>query len=147
MLEANPELTPGDVRTILEWTAREDDDTGDLPVTGDLVWGHGKVTASQAVLAAIGWVAGTEESAAPSLKVSLYPNPATNHIWVITPDWNQGHWQLMDVQGKALRAGTLANTFSVDLKGLPDGAYLLRMDCDGQPSMFKRVIKHSQNSH
>ena len=147
MLEANPELTPGDVRTILEWTAREDDDTGDLPVEGDLVWGHGKVTASQAVLAAIGWVAGTEESAAPSLKVSLYPNPTTNHIWVITPDWSQGHWQLMDVQGKPLRAGTLANTFSVDLKGLPDGAYLLRMDCDGQPSMFKRVIKHSQNSH
>jgi hypothetical protein len=55
MLEANPELTPADIRSILESTAREDEDTGTLPTEGDHVWGHGKVNAAQAVLAALTW--------------------------------------------------------------------------------------------
>ena len=55
MLEANPELTPADIRSILESTAREDDRHRNLPVAGDNVWGHGKVTASHAVLASLTW--------------------------------------------------------------------------------------------
>ena len=51
MLEANPELTPADVRSILEFTARQDNYTGELPGEDENVWGHGKVTASQAVQA------------------------------------------------------------------------------------------------
>ena len=39
MLEANPTLTAGDVRDLLEQTAREDNDTGALPSEGDWVWG------------------------------------------------------------------------------------------------------------
>ena len=51
MLEANPELTPADVRSILEFTARQENYTGELLGEDENVWGHGKVTASQAVLA------------------------------------------------------------------------------------------------
>ena len=40
------------MKTILE-DFREDNDTGSLPAEGDLVWGHGKVTASQAVMSAL----------------------------------------------------------------------------------------------
>ena len=42
MLEANPNLTPADVRAILELTAREDDDTGTLPDEETSFGGTGK---------------------------------------------------------------------------------------------------------
>ena len=74
MLEANPTLSAEDVKTILEWTAREDNDTGSLP-EGDLVWGHGKVTASQAVMSA-----GGSHTALPLGNVNallVYPKPQT----------------------------------------------------------------------
>ena len=80
MLEANPELTPGDVRTILEWTAREDEDTGTLPAEGDHVWGHGKVTATLAVATAIDWVSGVSEPQANPPAFSVFPIPRSKRV-------------------------------------------------------------------
>jgi len=46
ILEANPTLTPAEVRAIPEEAARDDNDTGILPPKGDHVRGHGKATAA-----------------------------------------------------------------------------------------------------
>ena len=129
MLEANPTLSAGDVRDLLEQTAREDNDTGALPSEGDWVWGHGKVTASQAVLAAISGVSSGPTSATPSAAEPLVfqPNPAGNHVWVSGFEEGLFHWELHGLQGQLVKQGNAEGPFLIQLDGLPQGMYVLQL--------------------
>ena len=147
MLEANPNLTPGDVRTILEWTAREDNDTGSLPVEGDLVWGHGKVTASQAVMTSLGWVSNVGLPYVPApedgQELLVYPNPVTDVMWVAGMTTLQGTWTLLDTQGQVVRSGAATPWFKVSVEGLPEGLYVLQTTgTDGDVRTARIVKRH-----
>ena len=147
MLEANPNLTPGDVRTILEWTAREDNDTGSLPVEGDLVWGHGKVTASQAVMTSLGWVSNVGLPYVPApedgQELLVYPNPVTDVMWVAGMTTLQGTWTLLDTQGQMVRSGAATPWFKVSVEGLPEGLYVLQTTgADGDVRTARIVKRH-----
>ena len=147
MLEANPNLTPGDVRTILEWTAREDNDTGSLPVEGDLVWGHGKVTASQAVMTSLGWVSNVGLPYVPApedgQELLVYPNPVTDVMWVAGMTTLQGTWTLLDTQGQMVRSGAATPWFKVSVEGLPEGLYVLQTKgADGDVRTARIVKRH-----
>ena len=147
MLEANPNLTPGDVRTILEWTAREDNDTGSLPVEGDLVWGHGKVTASQAVMTSLGWVSNVGLPYVPApedgQELLVYPNPVTDVMWVAGMTTLQGTWTLLDTQGQMVRSGAATPWFKVSVEGLPEGLYVLQTTgTDGDVRTARIVKRH-----
>ena len=130
MLEANPSLTPGDVRGILEWTARQDGNTGTLPDDGDFVWGHGKVTASQAVLASLTWVSFVTLPARPAPEgchaLWVYPNPSQGALKVAGLGTPQGTWTIHDMWGREVAAGTASPWFAIDTQDLPNGTYLLR---------------------
>ena len=143
MLEANPELTPGDIRTILEWTAREDDDTGDLPAEGDHVWGHGKVTATRAVTTSIDWVSGLSELPAEKSPISVHPNPARHEVWVTTHAPQPGRWTLYNTQGQVVRSGALTPWFNIALDGLAEGMFMLRVETeDSAPSTLPILKQH-----
>ena len=147
MLEANPNLTPGDVRTILEWTAREDNDTGSLSVEGDLVWGHGKVTASQAVMTSLGWVSNVGLPFVPApadgQELLVYPNPVTDVMWVAGMTTLQGTWTLLDTQGQMVRSGAATPWFKVSVEGLPEGLYVLQTTgADGDVRTARIVKRH-----
>ena len=145
MLEANPNLTPGDVRTILEWTAREDNDTGSLPVEGDLVWGHGKVTASQAVMTSLGWVSNVGLPYVPApedgQELLVYPNPVTDVMWVAGMTTLQGTWTLLDTQGQMVRSGAATPWFKVSVEGLPEGLYVLQTTGTDGDVRTARIVK------
>ena len=141
MLEANPELTPGDIRTILEWTAREDDETGALPAEGDHVWGHGKVTATRAVAAAIDWVSGLSELPAKSSRISVHPNPARHEVWVTAHEPRPGHWTLFNMQGQEVRSGALTPWFNITLDGLSDGMFMLQVEAKGFAPSTLPILK------
>ena len=147
MLEANPNLTPGDVRTILEWTAREDNDTGSLPVEGDLVWGYGKVTASRAVMTSLGWVSNVGLPYVPApedgQELLVYPNPVTDVMWVAGMTTLQGTWTLLDTQGQMVRSGAATPWFKVSVEGLPEGLYVLQTTgTDGDVRTARIVKRH-----
>jgi len=145
MLEANPNLTPGDVRTILEWTAREDNDTGSLSVEGDLVWGHGKVTASQAVMTSLGWVSNVGLPYVPApedgQELLVYPNPVTDVMWVAGMTTLQGTWTLLDTQGQMVRSGAATPWFKVSVEGLPEGLYVLQTTGTDGDVRTARIVK------
>ena len=145
MLEANPNLTPGDVRTILEWTAREDNDTGSLSVEGDLVWGHGKVTASQAVMTSLGWVSNVGLPFVPApadgQELLVYPNPVTDVMWVAGMTTLQGTWTLLDTQGQMVRSGAATPWFKVSVEGLPEGLYVLQTTGTDGDVRTARIVK------
>ncbi len=55
--------------------------------------------------------------------LSVYPNPATNHIIVKGTD---GTVELYDVAGRLVNTQASNQTITIDLHGLPTGIYLLR---------------------
>lgn len=55
--------------------------------------------------------------------LSVYPNPATNHIIVKGTD---GTAELYDVAGRLVNTQASNQTITIDLHGLPTGIYLLR---------------------
>ena len=130
MLEANPELTPNDVRTILEWSAREDNDTGELPASGDYVWGHGKVTATTALALALNWVPGTGVGSPEQPKaVGLFPNPATDACTLtFSKSMPPCHWAVWNAEGRRMLDGFRQDQTAEALptQDWPQGIYVVR---------------------
>ncbi len=144
MLEANPTLSAEAVKIILEWTAREDNDTGPLPLEGDWVWGHGKVTASQAVMAALGWISHVGPFLpAPADEASLlvHPNPTTNDVWVTGMEALEGMWTLVNGQGAMVLSGRANPGFRIEMADLPAGIYILRTTNPNGKTRTVRIIK------
>lgn len=76
LLQVNPQLSPSDVRNILAQTAIKDTFTQLPQVTGSTnnLWGHGKINAYQAVIAAADYETGIGHINKP-INAALYPNP------------------------------------------------------------------------
>ena len=144
MLEANPTLSAEAVKIILEWTAREDNDTGSLPAEGDWVWGHGKVTASQAVMAALGWISHVGPFLpAPADEASLlaHPNPTTDDVWVTGMEALEGVWTLVNGQGAMVLSGRATPEFRIEMADLPAGIYILRTTNPNGKTRTVRIVK------
>ena len=127
MLEANPELTPADIRSILESTAREDEDTGTLPVAGDDVWGHGKVTASQAVLASLTWNSSMGASSLAVEQPTVYPNPVRERLWFSGLPRGESTWEIFDIHGRSCQSGRTLELTSIDVSGLQPGVFIIQI--------------------
>ncbi|MFN8395682.1 MAG: FG-GAP-like repeat-containing protein [Bacteroidia bacterium] len=74
----------------------------------------------------------------------VYPNPTSGALHVRGNDRAHGalSLQLMDIQGRMLLAtpkGSAAHGVEIDLGGLPDGIYLLRMELNGAFAGVRRV--------
>ncbi|MDG2311067.1 MAG: S8 family peptidase [Flavobacteriales bacterium] len=137
MLEANPELTPADIRSILETTAREDEDTGTLPAMGDHVWGHGKVTASQAVLASLSWDSSLSLSDFVIESPTVYPNPAHEQLWFSGLPSGESTWEVFDIHGQLCQSGQTFHLTSIDVSGLHAGLYIIQIRSSRASQAFK----------
>ena len=145
MLEANPTLSAEDVKTILEWTAREDNDTGSLPAEGDLVWGHGKVTASQAVMSALGWIS--------HVGLPYFPSAPDERVFLSKPQTSSGSrhglpsgtWTMMNGQGAVVQSGELlpGSNSTWDLPA----AYVLQTTSREGATRTARVVKALRKGH
>ena len=137
MLEANPDLTPADIRSILESTAREDEDTGTLPAAGDHVWGHGKVTASQAVLASLSWNSSLNLSGLVIESPTVYPNPVRERLWFSGLPGGESAWQIFDMQGRLCQSGRTLDLTSIDVSNLQHSFYVIHIRTSSSSQVFK----------
>jgi minor extracellular serine protease Vpr len=74
LLEANPGLSPADIKEILFATAIRDQYMGNIPAEGNNIWGQGKINAYGAIRMAI-QKAGTYSFSGKNPDCVLYPNP------------------------------------------------------------------------
>jgi minor extracellular serine protease Vpr len=130
MLEVNPNLSAEEVRGILKETARLDQQTGELPVGGDLRWGFGKANALAAVKAVIGLISSSEEFLSFS-EVSVFPNPASSEFTIRsrTMDYMLVEIILYDLNGtQVIREvfSTPVPEANISTINLSEGAYLLQ---------------------
>ncbi|MEO0731215.1 MAG: S8 family peptidase [Bacteroidota bacterium] len=138
MLELDPTLTPLEILTILQQTAREDNFTGATP---NNTWGHGKLDA-KAVLDEVDRLTGTQEPSTGLFGVRVQPNPAGERVFLDVPAEVQlQEIRLLDLLGRPLRDFSEADLGpGLDLNGLATGTYLLRLRGLGGISV-QRVVK------
>lgn len=138
MLEADPTLTPAEVKEIIKLTARTDNHTGVIPPGGSTRWGMGKVNAYRAVMQVLGTV-GVDEVLGS--EVQLWPNPTTGELNVM-PLFN-GALRLIvtDVSGRVVYTTTEGGSgvITLDTKEWNAGMYHIRMEQDGHVAMAKFI--------
>ena len=122
MLEANPNLSPMQVKQIIMQTARLDSKTGAIGPEGDTEWGAGKINAYRAIKKAISTV-GVLEVQAP-LSWTVYPNPTTGLLNVKGLGEDVNSIQIINLNGQLINS--FSRTTSVNLQGLSSGFYIIR---------------------
>jgi hypothetical protein len=128
ILEANPYLSPAQIKDIIIQTAREDSYTGIIPTNGSPQWGWGKINAYAAVKLALVTV-GTEEIE-QEMHWSVYPNPVMKDLRFTVVDELPTKVQIVDQMGK-IYLRTVQNA-SVNVSDLPAGTYWVRVDFNGR---------------
>ncbi len=74
-----------------------------------------------------------------SLDVTVYPNPASNEISIISPE-PLDLYSIHNVIGETVRYGTFAGHYKLDVSGLPAGIYFINVR-SGEKQTIKKFIK------
>lgn len=138
VLEANPYLTPEQVKSILKETAYQDEYT----VEGTAIrFGAGKVDAYQAVLRALNYT-GVERHSVSDSRCRVYPNPVSSSAYVvIESDANSLEAALYDMSGRQLMRQTVTSGVNhLDMQAYAAGCYFIKIN-DGKNIITKKIIK------
>lgn len=138
LLQANPTLTPEELKRCLIFTATHDEFT---EASGMTRFGHGKVNAYQAILAAL-YHSGTQEFESSSNQFTVFPNPASDVIFISTPNsTGKAEVTLYDLNGRLLQRNSLhQGVTQLDLNNCPNGCYILRIT-NGDFVQTEKIIK------
>jgi minor extracellular serine protease Vpr len=130
ILEANPLLTPQEVKDIIKITARTDNFTGVIPNNGSVRWGAGKINAYKCVQLA----RSTEsiESIEKEVSILLFPNPSNDKLNLIYPTISKiEKVELVSVDGK-ISDLTLEIDDTINISSLKDGMYFIKIEMNNQ---------------
>jgi hypothetical protein len=79
------------------------------------------------------------EEQAVDYSVSVHPNPVNTQLTIET-DKTDIPYQVMDVNGKVLKTGTIErNTVTINFTGMPKGTYFLQLDNMETHKIIKNV--------
>jgi minor extracellular serine protease Vpr len=101
MLEANPELTPDEIKSILQNTARLDSHTGSIEAPGHVRWGYGKINGYKAVKNVAPTV-GVKNIYHHIRQLNLYPNPTADRFRLNIDNETILQVRAIDMLGKAI---------------------------------------------
>ncbi len=124
MLEVNPELTPEEIKTILQETAREDSFTGATPNNS---WGYGKLDALEAINVVYEMVSADDPREA-SLDIEVKPNPFNNEISIQFAEsfLEELEISVYTLTGRKVYQRTISAKAMLNLQELENGIYFLQ---------------------
>lgn len=147
-LQANPELTPDEVKSILQKTASNDFYTGEILPNGNNTWGYGKIDAYNGILEVIKQSTAINEI--PALPQPILMYSTTNNQRLLNFLFTQGDTNVQinvfNVNGQKLQSKRIAEVTSkqeetIDLGNLPKGLYLIKITGDKLNQVFKASTK------
>ena len=147
MLQANPNLTPIEVRTILAQTAILDTFTGQLPLSGNNYWGHGKINAYRAVIAAAALNTSVTTIPGATLACNLFPNPNKGNFTIEYSAINDDNLsvEVYDLSGQRVftdewKVVPGLNNKHLDLSKLSSGVYITKVSSDTRSALIRMVV-------
>lgn len=139
LLQADPNLSPAELRELLRQTARTDNQTGTIPVGGDTRWGAGKANAYRAMVELLGLVGITEQQGQAG---RVWPNPAKDELNLVPTVEGIPAWvTIVDVSGREVYRAfhAHAGVITLSLQGLAPGLFLLTCDQEGTRSSMRFI--------
>ena len=112
-----------------------------MPAEGDHVWGHGKVNAAQAVIAALTWDSNMGATELAINHVTLFPNPVRNQLWFSELPSGKLAWDIFDLHGQLCQSGQALELSTIDVSGLQPGLYIIQLQ-SAQTSQGFKFLKH-----
>ncbi|OQA01269.1 MAG: Serine protease AprX [Bacteroidetes bacterium ADurb.Bin408] len=140
--EANPNLTPVQVKALIKQTARKDSITGNIPSTGDVLWGWGKINAYHAVRIASGLSATNSQYPFPCI-FKVYPNPAYDRITLEAPE-GMYDITITDRAGRVVFNNSginISNNYMLHLPPLCKGLYIIYLNGEHNNLTAKFIIE------
>lgn len=134
ILEANPTLSPDEIKQIIIQTADTNVNTGTCP---NDTWGYGHLNVYNAVKMAENNVGLNNVNVANTIKV--YPNPAEDFLYFGNDDF-KGEAYVFDMMGRKLLSSALHDK-SIDISSLNSGIYMLYVKDNGVVYQTKFVKK------
>jgi minor extracellular serine protease Vpr len=138
MLEADPGLTPEEIKQILTAHADQDDFTASVP---NNIWGYGKVNAFESILS-LDPSTGTRFPVTDR-GISIYPNP-NDGVFTIDADISgPAHIRVLDMHGRTVYDKRLSQESHVNPMDLPDhfqGIYFLQITKENLTFQEKLIV-------
>lgn len=137
MLEVNPDLTPAQIKSILQDSCRQDEQTGAVP---NASWGYGKLDALLAIENTFETLALQEVN---DSVFNIYPNPTNGSLTLELPNLSEEVTIIQrSLVGQELKQSTFSNmrSMQITVEGRP-GMYLMEIQLDKKTSRTVKVIK------
>jgi minor extracellular serine protease Vpr len=148
LLQANPYLTPQEIKSIIIATAIKDSHTGTIAPGGNNNWGNGKINAYGAIKMAIQQLAGVYNFSGKKLDCVLFPNPNNGGCTIdYTSDKEEKiNIEILNITGSLVMAEnwnvtTGNNQHPLDLSALSKGLYLVKVTSKEGSVNIKTVVK------
>lgn len=145
-LQANPDLSPADIRGVLKKTAVHDEFTGDLPEEGNHIWGLGKIDAWNGIKECIR-LASAEGIQAPHAQPFTLRKTgrSTYSLLAAGTEASTASISVYSVSGQRERQFTAeavpGQETAIDLGGLQQGMYIITVSAEGVQQSFKAVTE------
>lgn len=125
MLEINPNLSPSEIKNILQTSAREDNFTGTTP---NARWGHGKLDALEAINQTYLTVS-SDDISILNTQVDLLPNPTDEFLEIRYPESLAEVMpiSIYTVDGRKLMTKEYRRYENLDISAINEGIYILKM--------------------
>ncbi|MCK9480913.1 MAG: S8 family peptidase [Bacteroidia bacterium] len=141
LLEANPELSPAQIKEILMKTAYQDSKTGALQAPfGNMTWGVGKVDAYAGIMLALD----TKGIIYKNGNLLPYPNPATNSLFYQGSVY-EGEYEIKiyNMLGELVFEGKIGALLPIDISNFLNGMYVAHI-LDKEWKTHKIIISNQR---
>jgi subtilisin family serine protease len=146
LLQADPTLTPQEIKDVLFYTAILDNYTGSLPPEGNNNWGHGKINAYGALkylAQSVGLANYSDDNSC-----YLYPNPNDGvfNLHYLSKQSEEVKLEVADLTGKIVWARSWAvtegvNQYPFDLSAFSGGLYFIRLTSGTKTTGVRTLIR------
>lgn len=142
-LQANPDLTPNDIKDIIKKTARHDTYTDNI--TWDKSWGYGKIDAYEGLKQAILLRTAINETFNTSTPISIEKSADAWKV-LFNNDESYAHIQVVAINGQVIKELRIdqprhGNESIINLQNLTPGVYLLRVNTTASSATKKIIVK------
>lgn len=139
-LQANPSLTPADIRAIMEASSRHDEYTDDAESADRNKWGTGKIDAYAGLQLAVSKT-GINDTQADKQQMSIITDRAARTAKVMYAAKGNATLSIYNTTGQKLASKTLtASGQTVDISQLSHGVYVFRLEQGGNTQTVKAGI-------
>lgn len=140
-LQANPDLTPEDIREIAISTARQDEHTGNITDDGDNSWGYGKIDAFAGLVKALEKANGISSTNAFEGEVRIDGDRISVRY---AKACNSNTIRVYSSDGKCVGDYTMGaaqpgDEHSINIQSKAKGIYFIKVDSDGNSNTFKMM--------